>query len=123
MSVNIDFTGIGEVPPEAEYTARIEDAEQTLSKASNQPMIKVSYKIVGTEHDGFPLFDNFSLTPQALWKLQDFLTILTGERPEGPISLDLQDWMGREVNVIIGHEDYNGKPTAKIQTYVGIEPF
>jgi len=122
-NLDLDFTGVGVIQPEDVYDVRVEDAETGNSKASNQPMVKMKMKIVGGDFDDFLLYDNFSLTPQALWKLQNFLEAVYGEKPEGAFKLDLEDILGRKLQVGVVNEDYNGQMQAKIRDYFPETPF
>lgn len=63
--------------PAGNYGVSIVKAEQKLAKSSGKPMIAVQYRVSEPEeHEGRILFDNFSLQPQALWKLKTILEAL-----------------------------------------------
>ena len=92
--------------PVGNYDVSIVKAEQTLSKSSNQPMIAVQYRINSPEeHEGRLLFDNFSLQPQALWKLKTLLEALAwpGTDEDG-LELSVDELIGAELIVSVIQE-------------------
>ena len=112
--LNLDFSSVPTREPleEGIYTVTIETAEETPAKSSGNPMIKVKYAVEG--HDQNKLFDNFVLTPAALWKLKELLTAL-GYETSDIVNMDVQDLVGQQVQVKVIQEMYDGNMTNRIK--------
>lgn len=98
-------TGFDPVPA-GNYDVSVAKAELTTAKSSGKPMIAVQYRISEPEeHEGRILFDNFSLQPQALWKLKGFLQALewAGIDEDG-LELDPAELIGAQLTVAVIQE-------------------
>jgi len=119
-AIRIDLTGVsvGFEPVEAGYyAATVYNVRQKLSKASQQPMLEVQFSITEpAEFAGRRLFTNYSLQPQALWKLKGFLQALpTGQDLDGAIDLSPEDLMGLPcVLVVAVGESPDGSPNNSV---------
>lgn len=100
--------------PVGDHRVRIEEAEETTSKAGN-PMIKMTLKASG--HNGklfyYMVFDpaNRQMTNKKLGDIYESFQI-----PEG--TMELLYWIGKVGAAHIKHEDYEGKPTARIAWFL-----
>lgn len=80
---------IGGTLPSGTYDVVIESVEIRTSQSGN-PKALVRYAVVDNdEFAGFSLFENFSLLPQALWRLNDLFRLLKKKNiPKGRYSSD-----------------------------------
>jgi len=119
-AIRIDLTGVstGFEPIEAGYyPATIFSVEQKLSKASNKPMLVVQFSITAPpEAVGRRLYANYSLQPQALFKLKGMLEVLDmGMDLEGAVNLQPTDLMGLPCVLAVAiDETPDGKPVNRI---------
>lgn len=91
--------------PAGNYDVSIVKAESTLAKSSGKPMIAVQYRIGDGEHEGRVLFDNFSLQPQALWKLKTLLEALEwGGTEEDGLEFHPDELIGAQLTVAVAVE-------------------
>lgn len=90
--------------PNASWPMQVDSVEITKS-SQNNPMLKVQYSVLGEvpEGCGKKQFDQFSLLPQAGWKLKNFLeaaqvphSAMPGaNKGEFDIDFDTQDAVGK----------------------------
>lgn len=121
--IKVDFTGVeagqaGKLLPEGPTVFEVEDISQEVGEESEQPYLAVTLKVVeGEENAGTKAWDNFSLQPQALWKLRGFLDALGVETEDGPMDIDPDEILGLVVIGDVVHEEYRGKPKHRIAGY------
>lgn len=103
--------------PEGVYTVKIWDVQQRMSKATPQkassPYLEFTFKPEGYERK---LWDRFSLKKTAIWKLQQLFAML-GLTHTGPIDMDFDDIIGMQVDVVVEHQEYQGRIGEKIADY------
>lgn len=108
--------------PVGEYRATVLSVEAKLSKASQQPMADVSYKISADQYpadftDGDPdgttlhYYQSLADNPRSRYRLRKFCE-MHGVVPSNRVNLI--DFMGTEVIVRVEHEDYQGMPQARV---------
>lgn len=118
-SVSVDMEGVesgGKLIPDGSYRAKIESIEEKESKQEN-PMLVVKWKVLSGKGKGGLVFDNVSLTPQALWRLKGLLEALEIEVPDGAMDLDLDDLVEQECTIQITNEKYEGRDRPKVTAY------
>lgn len=114
MGFHVDFTGVSSGFEKIEpgtYLARVEKIEQKMSQA-NKPYLNWTFTIVGGQYDNRKAFYMTSLAPNALWKLKEMLVNAFGKSKEelaGAFDFDETDYIGEEVALIIGEEEYQGE--------------
>lgn len=69
--------------PEGLYNVIVDKAELTTTKDSGNPMIKATLKVQDAPFKNRLVWDNFVLTPNALWKLKSFLDAIGSKVAEG----------------------------------------
>ena len=112
--MHVDFTGVSSGFEKIEpgtYLARVEKIEQRMSQA-NKPYLNWTFNIVGGQYDGRKAFYMTSLAPNALWKLKDMLVNACGldrEDLKGSFDFDETEFIGEEVALIVGEEEYQGE--------------
>lgn len=121
--VSVDFTDVeaggggGRLLPEGPVLLELVDIEEKESDAGN-PYLAAEFQVPeGEEFAKTKAYDNFSLQPQALWKLRGFLEAAGVETEDGPMDLDLDGILGSVVMADIIHEDYKGKPKHRVNGY------
>lgn len=112
--VGIDFTGVESFKKasEGEHGCRIASAELKQSSGGND-MIVVAYEVIRGEDKGARVYENYPLTDTALWKLKGLLEAI-GMKADGKVSLDLDRLIGKSVNIVVKHEEYDGKIRARV---------
>lgn len=114
MAIHVDFTGVSSGFEKIEpgtYLARVSNIEERTSKAG-KPYLNWEFTLIGGDVDGRKTWYMTSLAPNALWKLKDMLVKAFGrdkEEVSGNFELDPTDYIGEEVALIIGEEEYNGE--------------
>lgn len=114
--IRVDFTNAGQTrftPPEDDYLVEITAVNQGESSSGND-QLEVDFKVLEGKHEGKQFRQWFSLVEQALWKLAGVLRSAGIDIPEEPVDLDLDDIVGRKLNVTIAHREYNGDIKADI---------
>jgi hypothetical protein len=102
----VDFAGVksggGAAPPEGRYKAKIISAETKEGKESGEPYRDVTWEITSDKCNGREVrFDNYSLQPQALWKLKGLLEAMGVEVPDGEHEVDWDEMIDGETECII----------------------
>lgn len=105
--------------PAGRYALRVIDAEETTSNSGND-MIKLTMRIIkpdGTE--GPCTYDYLVMTPGSAWKIDTFLSACGQHPGEGEeINLDPRDMIGWECTADLNLEDFHGKKSNKVTTYL-----
>ena len=98
-----------EIPPPGKYTASIDSASHTYSKAGN-PMLKLVFSLSGSSAK---IHYYFVDTEYVQRKLDQFFNSFAIQ----PGNFDLETWIGRSGEVQIAHEESNGYTNAKIHYF------
>lgn len=117
--VKVDFEGVeagGRSCPDGVYEAEITSVTEEESSAGND-MLVAKWKILSGKGKGATIWDNLSLTPQALWRLKGLLEALEVEVPDGAMDLDIEELVGKTCSIEITNEKYEGKDRPKITNY------
>jgi hypothetical protein len=114
--------GFRPIPP-GPYTVECEKAEATTS-STQKPQIRVTLRVLGGDHNGRKLFDQFTLTagnPTALGFWFDNMAAFGLDRSffaSNPLMPYIaQMLMQRQCNVVVGIEPYQGVDRNKIKAY------
>jgi hypothetical protein len=117
--------GFQPVPP-GPYTVECEKAEAVKS-STNKPQIRVTLRILGGPHNGRKLFDQFTLTagnPAALGFFFDNCAafgldraFFSGLNMQDPMPYVAQMLMGRQANVAVKMDVYQGVERNKVAQY------
>jgi hypothetical protein len=110
--ISIDFTGVksgGGAIPDGRYAAKIIAVERKEGKESGEPYLELTWEVTSKKCNGREVrFDNYSLQPQALWRLKGMLEAMEVEIPDGEQDIDFDDLMGSETECII---EVTGQPS------------
>ena len=122
-TITVDMEGVesgGQVIEEGLYTAVIHEIEEQESSKGN-PMLVVKWKITSKKGKGALLWDNVSLTPQALWRFKGLLEAIEVEVPDSSFDVDLDDLIEKEARVQVSLEKFEGKDRPRITAYSSLE--
>lgn len=116
--VSLDMSGVESYTrcPEGEWLARLTKIEEGTVQGSGDDCLKARFEVIKGSAKGSTVFETFSLTEKALWKLKSFLNAI-GMKANGKISLDLDKLEGKICMIDVIHDEYNGTKRAKISSY------
>lgn len=116
--VRVDMTGVESFTrcPEGEWLAKLKKADMGTVQGSGDDCIKAQFEVIEGEAKGSSVFETFSLTEKALWKLKSFLEA-AGLKSNGKLILDLDKMEGKICIIEVTHDEYNGKKRAHIASY------
>ena len=97
--------------PDGRYIAKIVSYE--VKDGEQYEYIAVKFEIVSGDYKGKNLYENFSLSPKALFKLRDLLVGLGVAVPKKAINLDLDALVGKFVGVEVEESEYTYKGKTK----------
>lgn len=122
-SVSVDFTGVdsgggGRLLPEDTYLFEIKEIEEKEGESSGQPYLAFTLEVADGEFVKTRAWDNFSLQPQALWKLRGLLETIGMDVPDGSMDIDLDELIGVMVKADVIHEPWEGKQKHRINSYM-----
>ena len=117
--VSLDMTGVESYTrcPEGEWLAKVTKIEEGTVQGSGDDCLKARFEVIKGSAKGCAVFETFSLSEKALWKLKSFLEAI-GMKANGRISLDLDKLEGKICVIDVIHEEYNGTKRAKISAYI-----
>lgn len=122
--VSVDFTGVeaggggGRLLPEDTYQFELVEIEEEEGKDSGEPYLAAVFQVTEGDYEGTKAFDNFSLQPQALWKLRSFLESAGYATEDGPMDIPYEDMIGLVGTADIIHEDYKNKTKHRINSWL-----
>lgn len=113
----LDFTGVESFArcSEGVHTAKLVGIEEAITQAGDD-MLKATFEVVSGQDKGCRVFDNFTLSDKALWKLKQFLVAIS-VKADGKVAIDLDRLIGKVCDITVIHEEYNGVTRAKISDY------
>lgn len=121
--LSVNFEGVeaggGSAIPDGTYSFEIVSIEEKESSEGN-PYLSAKMKITEGKHKGATAYDNFSLQPQALWKLRTLLEVLGYEVPEGEMEIEIEDLVGEKFDGVITNEKYEGKNRPRITQFISL---
>ena len=117
--IKIDMTGVESFTrcPEGEWLAKLKKIEMGEVQGSGDDALKAVFEVIKGDAKGSQVFETFSLTEKALWKLKSFLDAI-GIKSDGRLSLDLDKLEGKVCIIDVIHDEYNGTKRAKISAYI-----
>ncbi len=121
----VDFTGVesgGKVLSEGRHLLQVESIEEKEGSDSGEPYLAFKFKVVSDKGSGTPVYDNFSLQPQSLWKLRGMLESM-GVEVDGEFEFTPDDLADHTVGAEVVHEEYQGKVKNRISGYFMADEF
>ena len=117
--LKVDMTGVESYTrcSEGEHLAKVKKVEMGTVQGSGDDCIKAVFEVLKGSDKGCQVFETFSLSEKALWKLKSFLQAI-GIKADGKLTLDLDKLEGKICVIDVIHEEYNGQKRAKISSYL-----
>lgn len=117
--LKLDMSGVETFTrcPEGEHVVKVKKAEMGTVQGSGDDCVKAVFEVIKGDAKGAQVFETFSLSEKALWKLKSFLQAI-GIKADGKFTLDLDKIEGKICSVDVIHEEYNGQKRAKISDYL-----
>lgn len=118
--LKVDFTGVEAFQRVSEgiHRSKIVEIQEKTSQGGD-PMLQVAFEVTQGEDKGNRVFDSLVLTDKALWKFKSLLQAL-GMKCDGKVAVDLDNVIGKMVDINVFHEEYNGQTRAKISEFIKI---
>jgi hypothetical protein len=111
------------IPPIGEYNFMVVDVEKTYAKSSGNPMLKVRLDLQGAEGC---VFDNLVISENGMWKLVSFFESIGVKEKGKELGISIGDAADKAINkegrCKIKHDTYNGKTSAKVDSYIYVKP-
>lgn len=103
---------------EGEYTAKVDAISEKMSKTGKSMVVFELKEVVS----GQLLWLYCMNEGDNRWMLKKVIQAITGQiQPSGDVNIAIDDLLGRRIKVIVAHEMYNGKKTAKIKDVIVTE--
>ena len=117
--LKVDMTGVESYTrcSEGEHLAKVKKVEMGTVQGSGDDCIKAVFEVLKGADKGCQVFETFSLSEKALWKLKSFLQAI-GIKADGKLTLDLDKLEDKVCVIDVVHEEYNGQKRAKISSYL-----
>lgn len=117
--IKVNMTGVESYTrcPEGEHLAKLKKIEEGTVQGSGDDCLKAQFEVIKGDGKGCLVFETFSLTEKALWKLKSFLEA-AGTKADGKMVLDLDKLEGKTCIIDVIHDEYNGVKRAKIASYM-----
>lgn len=123
--VSVDFTGVdagGRSLPDGQYASSVEGIPELKTSAeSGNQYISWTFKVSEGKYKGRKVWHNTSLQPQALFNLRNLLEAMGIEVDEGEMDLELPDFEGVDVGLIVVNEKYEGKDRPRVTEFIPVE--
>jgi hypothetical protein len=115
--VNLDFTGVESYKrcEEGIHTVKLVKIDEGTTQAGDD-MLKATFEVTKGESAGARVFENFTLTSKALWKLKLFLAAI-GMKTDGKVAIDLDKLINKTCDIEVAHEEYGGQIRPRILNY------
>jgi len=124
VKANEEPKGGGNWPliPEGEYLVVVKLVEETTAKTSGNDMVKVRYMILDEGPClGKLIFDQIVFCESMAGRNKHVLKVLEQPYEEGAddddLVIDADKWVGQKLRVVVIHDEYQGKPRAKVSEY------
>ena len=107
--INLNFSNVPsrEPLPEGLYELRVAKVEQTTSKTSGNPMLKVEFDVMTEGYTGRKIWANYMLMENSYWKIQELFKSL-GLDADGIVDVDTDELVGLTCTGKITQREYNG---------------
>lgn len=117
--LKVDMTGVESYTrcSEGEHLAKVKKVEMGTVQGSGDDCIKAVFEVLKGADKGCQVFETFSLSEKALWKLKSFLQAI-GIKADGKLTLDLDKLEGKICVIDVIYEEYNGQKRTKISSYL-----
>lgn len=114
--IKVDMTNVQDgfvTVPEGDYICKVSKITLETSEKGSK-YLKWEFVIGIGEYKGQKIWHNTSLLPQALFNLRNTIQALGIDVPKTVQSIDTDKYIGKIVGITVVHEEYQGKPKAKV---------
>lgn len=110
--ISLNFSSVDRREPLAEgiYVVRIDEVTEKVS-STGKDMLSVKFM---EQESRTVIFDNYVLTPNALWKLAELFNVL-GYDTSQDMDFDFAELVGAELKAKVVQEEYNGNIVNRIK--------
>lgn len=117
--LKLDMSGVESYTrcSEGEHLAKVKKVDMGTVQGSGDDCVKAVFEVIKGSDKGNQVFETFSLSEKALWKLKSFLQAI-GIKADGKLTLDLDKLEGKICIIDVVHEEYNSQKRAKISSYI-----
>lgn len=117
--LKVDMTGVESYTrcSEGEHLAKLKKIDMGTVQGSGDDCLKAVFEVIKGDDKGCQVFETFSLSEKALWKLKSFLSAI-GVKNDGKLQLDLDKLEGKICTIDVVHQEYNGQKRASISSYM-----
>lgn len=117
--LKLDMSGVESYTrcSEGEHLAKVKKVDMGTVQGSGDDCVKAVFEVIKGSDKGNQVFETFSLSEKALWKLKSFLQAI-GIKADGKLTLDLDKLEGKICIIDVIHEEYNNQKRAKINSYI-----
>lgn len=117
-TINVNMTGVESYArcPEGTWLVKLASIEETTVQGSGDDALKAKFEVIKGSAKGCMVYETFSLSEKALWKLKSFLEAI-GMKADGKMKLNLDRLEGKICSIDVTHEEYQGTKRAKISSY------
>lgn len=115
-SLNLDFSSVPsrDPLPEGVYDVTVAKVEQTVSKSSGNPMMKVEFDVQDPDYTGRKLWANYVLTEAAMWKVKELFSAL-GIDTSAIVEMDTDELIGLTCKAKVAQREYDGNVQNEIK--------
>ena len=108
-TITVDFSDIKNLSTMKEGIQPAEITGVELKEGQKGPYINFVW-----ESSSGVAYDNCSLSPKALWRLAKVLRAIGMDVPKDEMEIELDALVGEKATLHIEHEEYEGKPQARV---------
>ncbi|MCU7521922.1 MAG: DUF669 domain-containing protein [Ignavibacteria bacterium] len=114
--IKVDMTNVEDrvVVPEGDYICKVGKVDLHRNEENGKQSLKWTFLIGAGEHKGSKMFNYTSLSPKALFSLRNSIIACGFDVPKSVMSIDTDKFIGKIVGITVVHEEYKGKPSAKV---------
>lgn len=124
--VSVNFKGVETRVVVEPDTYKVSVSEVTREEGDKAEYFKWKFSVIENadgedEFEGAALYLNTSLLENSLWNLKGLLQALGEDVPNDEMDIDLEDMVDKECMVVVEHDEYEGRPQAKVVDYSPVE--
>ncbi len=122
--ISVDFEGVeagGRSLPDGTYACVVDGIPELKESQGGNEYISWTLKVDSGKYKGRKVWHNTSLQPQALWNLRNMLEAMGIQVEDGAMDLELDEFEGQAVGVIVVNEKYEGKDRPRASEFIPVE--
>ncbi len=104
--------------PEGEYHVKVTGVEQ--KEGNEYDYLNWEFTVESGAHKGAKVWTNTSFSPKSLWNLKNMLDALEADIPEEAGEIEIDELIDLEMMATVEHEEYKGKPRARVTDYAAV---